>query len=145
MKSKFSKKWKSSSQPRKQRKYRANAPFHLRKNFIRINLAKNLRKDGKRNILPKKGDTIKVMRGNFKGKTGKILEIDLSKSKITIEGMAVKKQDGSKANVKFEPSNLQIIEISERKNKVQKKFASEKDEKAKKSKNEKQKEGKSEQ
>ena len=33
-------------------------------------------------------------------------------SKVIIEGIQVKKQDGSKANVKMIPSNLQIIELN---------------------------------
>jgi large subunit ribosomal protein L24 len=119
MKNKFNKSWKSSKQPRKQRKYRANAPLHLRKKFVSVNLSKELRKKlGKRNIVIKKGDKVKIMRGKYKGKTGKILEVKLKLSKVIIEGIQVKKQDGSKANVKLQPSNLQIIEMTERIKKV---------------------------
>lgn len=115
MKTKFSTKWRASKQPRKQRKYLANAPLHLKKKFIRIHLEKKLRaKHKKRNIQARKGDIIKIMKGKFKGKTGKIVEVMLKKSRIIIEGIQVKKQDGSKVNVKMQPSNLQIIEISER-------------------------------
>ena len=115
MKNKFSTKWKASKQPRKQRKYRANAPLHIRKKFVNANLSKELReKQGKRNMQLKKGDNVKVMRGKFKGKQGKILEISLKNSKVIIEGLQTKKQDGSKANIKMQPSNLQIIELSER-------------------------------
>jgi len=118
MKKEFSTKWQASKQPRKQRKYRANAPLHLRKKFVNVNLSKDLRsKQGKRSIQVKKNDTVKIMKGKFKGKTGKILEVKLKDSKVIIEGMTVKKQDGSKANVKFQPSNLQITELSERVNK----------------------------
>jgi large subunit ribosomal protein L24 len=121
MKQKFSKHWKASSQPRKQRKYRANAPLHLRKEFVSINLSKELRKKiGKRNLPAKKGDKVKIFIGKFKGKTGKILSIDLKTSKIIVEEMQVKKQDGSKANVKLQPSNLQIIEMADRKTKNKK-------------------------
>ena len=116
MKKKFSTSWKASKQPRKQRKYKANAPLHIKKNFVSVNLSKELRKStGKRNIQLKKDDKVKVMRGKFKGKQGKVLEVNLKLSKITVEGIQVKKQDGSKANVRLQPSNLQIIEISERK------------------------------
>ena len=115
MKKKFSKSWKSSKQPRKQRKYLANAPLHLRKNFVSINLSKDLRtKISKRNISAKKGDKVIIKIGKFKGKTGKILGVDLKKSKIVVENIQTKKQDGSKVNVKLQPSNLQIIELAER-------------------------------
>lgn len=116
MKKKFSTSWKGSKQPRKQRKYIANAPLHLRKKFVSINLSKELRKKvGKRNIPAKKGDKVKIFSGKFKGKTEKILSVNLKTSKIILENIQVKKQDGSKANVKMQPSNLQIIEMADRK------------------------------
>ncbi len=59
MKKKFSTAWKASSQPRKQRKYRANAPLHLRKKFVSVALAKSLRKNSEhRNIVVKKNDKV---------------------------------------------------------------------------------------
>jgi len=113
MKQKFSTVWKSSKQPRKQRKYSANAPLHLRKKFVSVNLSKELRKKyGKRNIPVKKGDEVKILRGKFKGKQGKITEVNLKLSKVIIEGIQTKKQDGSKVNVKLFPSNLQIKELN---------------------------------
>jgi large subunit ribosomal protein L24 len=113
MKNKFSKHWKASTQPRKQRKYLANAPLHLKRKMLSVNLSKELRKKfKKRNIVVRKGDTVKVMKGKFKLKTGKIMEVNVKKSKVIIEGITVKKQDGSKANIKMRPSNLQIIELN---------------------------------
>jgi len=113
MKQKFSKHWKASTQPRKQRKYRAKAPLHVIKRFLSANLSKDLRKKyGKRNLTLRKGDTIKVMRGKFRKKQGKILEIKLKKQKVTIEGIQITKKDGSKVNVRVQPSNLQIVELN---------------------------------
>lgn len=113
MNKKFSKSWKKSKQPRKQRKYSANAPLHIKRKFVSVNLSKELRKKfKKRNIPLRKGDKVKVMRGKYKKQTGKILSIYLKTSKIIMEGVQVKKQDGSKVNVKLEPSNLQIIELN---------------------------------
>ena len=113
MKKKFSTSWKSSKQPRKQRKYRANAPLHIKKKLLNVNLSKDLRnKYKKRNIPVRKGDLVKILRGKFKKKQGKITVVNTKKAKVIIEGMQVKKQDGSKANIKFQPSNLQIIELN---------------------------------
>ena len=113
MKKKFSKHWKASSQPRKQRKYLANAPLHIRKKMLSANLSKDLRKThGRRNITLRKGDLVKIMRGKFKGKQGKITEVKTKLSKVYVEGIQVKKQDGSKANISLKPSNLQIIELN---------------------------------
>ncbi len=109
----FSTAWKSSKQPRKQRKYLAKAPLHIKRKLLSVNLSKELRKKyGKRNVVVRKGDTVKIMNGKFKKKTGKIIQVFTKKSKVTIEGIQVKKQDGSKVNVKLQPSNLQIIELN---------------------------------
>jgi large subunit ribosomal protein L24 len=113
MKTKFNSKWKESKQPRKKRKYLAKAPLHIKKKFVGVNLSKGLRKKyEKRNISVRKGDTVKIMRGKFKNQKGKINSVSLKFSKVTVEGILVKKADGSKANVKLQPSNLQIIELN---------------------------------
>ena len=77
------------------------------------NLSKELREKYKKRSLPlRKGDMVKIMRGKFRKKTGKIIAVNSKKMKIEIEGMQIKKQDGSKANVKFNPSFLQITELN---------------------------------
>ena len=50
MKKKFSESWKSSKQVRKQRKYRYNAPLHIKQKFVNVHLAKELRKKYKKTI-----------------------------------------------------------------------------------------------
>jgi len=113
MEKKFSTAWKGSSQPRKQRKYIANAPLHIKRKLLSVNLSKELRKKyGRRNIPIVKGDTVKIMRGKFKKKTGKIISVFTKRTKVTIDGIQVKKQDGSKAFIKLQPSNLQITELN---------------------------------
>ena len=113
MKQKFSTKWVGSKQPRKQRKYRANAPLHILHKMMSANLNKELRKKyGKRSFPVKKGDDVKIMIGEFKGKTGKVDSVDLKKSRIMVEGIFRTKKDGSKVGVYFDASNLQIKELN---------------------------------
>jgi len=77
------------------------------------NLSKELRKKYRKRSFPlRKGDTVKIMRGKFRKKTGKIAVVDAKKMKAEIEGMQIKKQDGSKVNVKFNPPFLQITELN---------------------------------
>ena len=112
MKQKFSASWTGSKQPRKQRKFRANAPLHLRRKMISVSLSKNLReKHDKRNFPVRKGDNVSIMRGEFKGKSGKIESVNMKKMKVLIDGIYRTKKDGSKVAVMFEPSNLQIKEL----------------------------------
>ncbi len=114
MKSKFSVKWLSSSQARKQRKYRENAPLHLRHKLMSSNLSKDLRiKLKRRTLAVRKGDNVKVFRGKFKGKTGKVSKVDLKRLRVTIEGLQRQKKDGTKINVFFNPSKIQILELTE--------------------------------
>jgi len=113
MKQKFSKHWKSSKQPRKQRKYLANAPLNMKRKFVSVSLSKELRKKyGKRNIPVRKGDVVKIMKGKFKKKQGKVTKVELKKSKIIVEGIQIKKTDGSKVNAPLRAPNLQIIELN---------------------------------
>ncbi len=112
-KNKFSTSWKTSKRPGKQRRYLTRAPLHLRRKFLSANLSKELRKKyGKRNLPLRKGDVVRVMIGKFRKKTGKITGIDRKRLKVEIEGIQVKKQDGSKANVRFNPHVLQITELN---------------------------------
>lgn len=120
MKKKFSTSWKASEQPRKQRKYVANAPINTKRKLMRVNLSKELRKSqGKRAVVLRKGDTVLIKRGKFKGKKGKVLSVKLKLSRVEVEGVQVKKQDGSKVNVGLKPWNLQItvLNLEERKKK----------------------------
>jgi len=113
MKKEFSNAWVGSRQPRKQRKYLANAPLHKRHKFMSANLIKELRKKyGKRNFPVRKGDSVKIMKGEFKGKSGKLENIDLKYVRVTIGGIHRTKKDGTKINVYFHPSNLQIKELN---------------------------------
>lgn len=127
MKQKFVNSWVESVQPRKQRKYRYNAPLHTRHKFLSANLSKELRKKyGMRNIPLRKGDEVIVMRGKFAKKKGKILDVKLKRSKVTVEGINRKKTDGTKVNVYLDPSILQIISANADDSKRSKKMKVEK-------------------
>lgn len=108
----FSKKWIGSKKPKKQRKYIAKAPLHIKRKLLSVNLSKELREKHKtRNVEIRKDDKVKIMRGKFKGKEGKVIIVKTKLLKIYIEGIQTKKQDGSKVNVPLRPSNLQITEL----------------------------------
>ena len=109
MKKEFSTYWKASKQIRKQRKYIANAPLHIKRKMISSHLNKELRKKyGKRSIPVRKGDEVKIMVGKFRGKTGKISILNVKKQKVAVEGIQSKKKEGTKLNVFFNASNLVV-------------------------------------
>ncbi len=112
MKKMFSTKWKSSSKPRKQVKYRKNAPLHTKHKLFSAHLNKDLKqKYGRRSFPLKKEDEVKIMRGKFKGKTGKIIDINTLKMKVFVQDIQRSKVDGSKVNVPLDPSNLLITKL----------------------------------
>ena len=113
MKTKFSSSWKSSIQPRKQRKYRYNAPLHIKQKFVNAHLSKELRKKhNKRNMGLRKGDKVKVMRGQFKKKEGKVEQVNLKKTLVYVEGIEITKKDGTKTRYPIHPSNLMVTELN---------------------------------
>ena len=130
MKQSFSTQWKSSVQPRKQRKFIYNAPLHVKHKFLSANLSKELRKKyAKRNLPLRKGDEVLIMRGAFKKKKVKVTSVDLKNTRVILEGIQRTKKDGSKVNVFFNPSNLQIqilnLDDKERVNAINRKQKSE--------------------
>ena len=112
MKSKYSSSWSASKQPRKQRKYRANAPLHRRQKLVSAHLSKELRtKYGKRSVQLRKEDEVIVITGEFKGKKGKIEKVSLKKLKVFVEGIKRKKPSGQEVPVQFDPSNVMVVSI----------------------------------
>jgi len=113
MKKQFSTSWKGSKQARKQRKYKAEAPLHIRQKMLAAHLSKELRtKYGRRAFALRKGDTVKIMTGESRGKSGKVSEVDLKKLRVAIEGIQITKKEGSKVNLYFQNSNLMITALN---------------------------------
>jgi len=109
---KFSKNWIKSKKPKKQRKYRYNAPLNIKRKFLSVHLSKDLiKKYNIRNIQVRKGDKVKLLRGSFRKKEGKITKVLMKKSKVYVENIQRTKIDGTKINYPLNPSNLMIIEL----------------------------------
>ena len=109
----FSSTWKNSKKPRKQRKYRLTAPLHIKQKFVHSHLSKDLRKKyGRRNIGLRKGDKVKITRGQFRKHEGKVESIDLKKTRIFVNGVEITKRDGTKKMLALHPSNLTITDLN---------------------------------
>ena len=121
MKSSFSINWLFSTQPRKQRKFRFNPPLHIKGKFLNARLSKELsKKHNTRNIRVRKGDKVRLMRGQFKGTSGSIDKVDLARERIYVSGVSLVKKDGGKVPYPIHPSNVQIIELAEDKRRFKK-------------------------
>ena len=55
---------------------------------------------------------VKVLRGQYKKKGGKIANVDKRRVVVYVEGIDNIKKDGSKAPIALQPSNLQITELN---------------------------------
>jgi large subunit ribosomal protein L24 len=109
----WSKTWKSSTDPQKQRKYRENAPQHVKDNFISANLSHSLRDElGTRNLGVRNGDRVRVMRGDRKGAEGIVNRIDRENERVYIDGVEKESVDGSKHQLPIRPSNVQIRSLN---------------------------------
>lgn len=101
-----------SKQPRKQRKLLHKAPLHMRHKLMGVALSKELREQyGKRSIPVKKGDTVQVMRGDFKDHEGKVEKVDLKNYRVLVDGVSVQKPDGNQVYHGVHPSKLKIVEL----------------------------------
>lgn len=112
MKKKFSAGWRKSKKPSKQRKYRMNAPMHIKQKFVHCHLSSELRKKySMRNTSLRKGDKVRIMRGKLKKHEGKVESIELKECKVFVSGSEITKKDGSKRMIAIHPSNLMITEL----------------------------------
>ena len=109
---KFLKNFKKSVKPKNQRKYRANAPLHKRNNMMKTHLSKELsKKFSKRTARVIKGDKVKIMKGQFKGKSGKVEEVNMKNYKVYVAGIEMQKTEGTKVRIPIAVSNLMITEL----------------------------------
>ena len=84
-----------SNQRRKSRKAHFSAPSSLRRKIMSSHLSKELKtKYDVRCIPVRKGDSVKIMRGNFKGREGKVLTVYRKKWCIHVEKITREKTNG---------------------------------------------------
>jgi len=101
-----------SQHPRKQRKMRYEAPKHRRQKMMKSHLSRVLyEKYGMRNLVVRKGDIVRVMRGKFKGHEGKVVEVNLKNMKIAVEGVTIRKTDNKSVQFWMDPSNVEIVKL----------------------------------
>ncbi|KUK63897.1 MAG: 50S ribosomal protein L24P [Methanoculleus marisnigri] len=103
----------ASKQPRKQRKARYNAPNHTRGRYLSASLAPELRgKHNARRTRVVKGDTVKVLRGDFAGNEGVVDAVDMRMCRLVVHGVMVSKSDGTEVPRPVDPSNVQITKLN---------------------------------
>jgi large subunit ribosomal protein L24 len=101
-----------SKQPHKQRVRKERAPLHEKQRQVRATLADDLREEyGTRNARVNAGDTVEVMRGDFAGEEGEVVDVDLREAAVHVEDVTVETADGEEVPKTMEASNLRITDL----------------------------------
>jgi large subunit ribosomal protein L24 len=86
---------------------------HKRDKLLGANLSENLRKQhNKRSMRVIKGDTVRILRGEYVGVEGKVEKVNTERSTLSIEGVQREKIRGGKVKVQIHASNVQIISVN---------------------------------
>jgi len=89
------------------------ATFQTRNKQLGSALSKDLQKKySKKSTRVIEGDTITILRGEFKGVSGKITKISKEKTSVTIEGVKKEKTKGDKFDVYIHTSNLVVTALN---------------------------------
>ena len=89
------------------------ATLQTRSKQMGSNLSKDLQKKyGKKSARVIEGDSVTILRGEFKGVDGKVAKISTQKSSVAIDGVKKEKTKGDKFDVYIHTSNLVITSLN---------------------------------
>ena len=103
-----------SAKPRKQRLFRLTAPMHVRQNFVNAHISKDLANRlgiRRRSIEVRRGDTVKIMAGRSRGKSGKVTKVNLGNGRILIDGVTVKDSKNKDVLVQVPACNVYLTDL----------------------------------
>ena len=69
-------------------------------------------KHGKRSVRPRVGDTVRIVRGEFKDIEGKITRVDSREGAVMVEGVTREKIKGGTSPVPISSSNVVITNLA---------------------------------
>jgi large subunit ribosomal protein L24 len=99
--------------PDKQRKMLFNAPAHIRHKQMAAPLSSDIASaNGVKTLPVRRGDTVRILRGDNKGFEGKVSRVDLSAYRIYMEGLTREKVDGTNIFIAVHPSKVQIRKLN---------------------------------
>jgi large subunit ribosomal protein L24 len=102
-----------TNNPGKQRKMLFNAPAHIRHKQMAAPVSSELAASRGAKTLPvRRGDTVRIMRGDNKGFEGKVSRVDLKAYRIYLEGLTREKVDGTNIFLAIHPSKVQIRNLN---------------------------------
>ncbi|KAJ3200013.1 60S ribosomal protein L26B, partial [Clydaea vesicula] len=101
-----------SSSRRKSRKAHFSAPSSVRRHLMSSNLSKELRdKYHARSIPIRKDDVVKIVRGKYKGREGKVTQVYRRRWCIHVEKIQKEKANGATVLIPIDPSNVVVTTL----------------------------------
>ncbi|KAG6888891.1 60S ribosomal protein L26B [Termitomyces sp. T32_za158] len=101
-----------SSSRRKSRKAHFSAPSSIRRKIMSSSLSKELREKYHARSLPvRKDDEVRIVRGKYKGREGKVTQVYRKKWVIHVDRVQRDKSNGNTALIGIHPSNVVITTI----------------------------------
>jgi len=99
--------------PSKQRKLLYNAPHHIRGKIMSAHLSQDLRETyGFRSLPVRSGDTVRILRGDFKDYEGRVTRVDREKYRVYVDGVSREKADGTTTLVPIHHSKIEIVRLN---------------------------------
>ena len=99
--------------PSKQRKEIYKAEGQKLRKLLAAPLSDELRAaQGRRSYPVRKGDTVKIVRGDFAGVEGKVTEIDTHGRRLFVEGVTREMTSGTSTNVSVHSSKVMITKLN---------------------------------
>lgn len=102
----------ASKQPRKQRLSLYKSPLHFKHRLFNTLLSEELEKNyGVKRLPVRRDDVVRIMRGDWAGHEGKVVGVDLRRVIIHVEGVTVKRADGTPVPYPIHPSKVMIVKL----------------------------------
>jgi len=102
-----------TKKPGKQRKYLYQASAHHVRKLLSAPLSEELRTaQGRRSYPVRRGDTVKIVRGDFAGIEGKVATVDTRRQRLFVEGVSREKVAGTSTPVSVHSSKVMITKLS---------------------------------
>jgi len=90
-----------------------SVPHHKRGKMLSAHLSDDLRsKYGRRSFPIRKGDTVKIMRGEYAGIEGKVTAVYRETGRVAVEGVTREKIAGGTTPVKIHASKVMITSLN---------------------------------
>ena len=95
-----------------QRKLQLGAPSSIKRRLMSCHLSKTLRAEHKLRALPiKRGDEVKILKGKFKGRGGKVVQVYRRRNVIHVDKIQREKQNGQTVFCPIRPSYCVIEKL----------------------------------